>query len=49
MKNSVPLTLVRYAGIGAAAAGVDVLDQHGAGGRAVALPQLGAVGAVVGR
>src|SRR5205814_1410091 len=29
--------------------GVDVLDQDGAGGRAVALPQLNAVGPVIGR
>ena len=48
-KNSVPPTFVRLPGIRAAAARVDVLDQDGAGGRAVALPKLIAVGAVVGR
>ena len=32
-----------------AGAGVDVLDEHGAGRGAVALPQLAAVDAVVGR
>ena len=48
VKNSVPLTFVRCCGEELLAAGVDVLDQDGAGGGAVALPQLGAVGAVVG-
>ena len=42
-KNSVPLTFVRLDGVRAGAAGVDVLDQDGAGGGAVALPQLVAV------
>ena len=37
-KNSVPLTFVRFAGR-ACAARVDVLDQDGAGGGAVALPR----------
>ena len=49
VKNSVPLTFVEAAGVRAGAAGVDVLDQDGAGGGAVALPQLAAVRAVVGR
>ena len=48
-KNSVPFTSVRLRGVGAAAAGVDVLDQDGSGGGAIALPQLDAVRAVVGR
>ena len=48
-KNSVPLTFVRLLGGRAVAARVDVLDQGGAGGRAVALPQLAAVRPVVGR
>ena len=43
VKNSVPLTFVRFVGDGADGAGVDVLDQRRAGGGAVALPQLGAV------
>ena len=47
-KNSVPFTFVRLRGR-AAAAGVDVLDEDGAGGGAVALPQLQPVRAVVGR
>ena len=46
-KNSVPLTLVSCWGWNCRRR-VDVLDHHGAGGRAVALPQLVAVGSVVG-
>ena len=42
-KNSVPLTFVRWMGDELVAAGVDVLDEDGAGGGAVALPQLVAV------
>ena len=49
VKNSVPFTFVRLSGYEPVRAGVDVLDQDGAGGGAVALPQLPAVGAVVGR
>ena len=49
MKKSVPFTLVRTDGEEPVGAGVDVLDQDGAGGRPVALPQLDAVGPVVGR
>ena len=49
MKKSVPLDVHQARRVRAGAAGVDVLDQDGAGGRAVALPQLGAVSAVVGR
>ena len=49
-KNSVPLTFVRLSrGTSRRAAGADVLDEDGAGGGAVALPQLAAVRAVVGR
>ena len=49
-KNSVLFTFVRNLGTqGRAAARRDVLDQDGPGARAVGLPQLGAVQAVVGR
>ena len=44
VKNSVPFTLVRPDRVGAGVAGTDVLHQHRAGGRAVALPQLGSAG-----
>ena len=49
-KNSVPLTFVRSMNAVSRPPGarVDVLDQDGAGGRAVALPQLPAVDAVIG-
>ena len=49
VKNSVPPTFVRFGDTNVAAARVDVLDQDGAGGRAVRLPKLRAVDAVVGR
>ena len=48
-KNSVPPTFVRFPGFELPLPGSDVLDHDGAGGRAVRLPQLSAVGAVVGR
>ena len=48
VKNRMPLDVGQVVRDGAVGAGVDVLDQVGAGGGAVALPQLDAVRAVVG-